>query len=160
MERQKFKELQRQEYDNLVKRIQNSRISTSDENTLLSALASKLVFFYHPNKDIKRLVILFLLYYLYVAKLVVLIFIFFQTFLSQKMLSKQDQIVISSYNKINNWNYKLKKLLYFHLKLLTPGRDTFATPLRMIEVFTTDSVYMKHLKCDNVSEYLTDVRCS
>lgn len=73
------------------------------------------------------------------------------------MLSKADLIAVSSYNKINHWNYKLKKLLYFHLKLLTPGRDSFATPLRMIELFTSDTLYKKHIQSEKISDYLIDV---
>lgn len=67
--RQRLKEQQRQEYDNLVRRLQNARIDATETNDLISILTTKLVFFYHPSKDVKRLVIYcFFLYYLKVSR--------------------------------------------------------------------------------------------
>ena len=58
MVRQKAKELQRREFDELVEQLQRGppNSKNDDIHERLSLLTSKMVFFYNQDKDVKRLV--------------------------------------------------------------------------------------------------------
>lgn len=74
------------------------------------------------------------------------------------MILKPESIVISSCNKVTRWNYKLKKLLLFNLRLLASGRETFTTHLRMLDMFTSDVTLAKYVHRDEAVELVYEVR--
>lgn len=73
------------------------------------------------------------------------------------MLLMPDVIISSCCKKINHWFYKLKKLLFFHLKLLTVGRETLNTHLRIIDLFTSDTTLAKYIQPNEVTQLLLEV---
>lgn len=73
------------------------------------------------------------------------------------MIAKPDVAIVFSSNKIGQWNYKLKKLLLFHLNLVTSERETFTTHLRMLDMFTSDMTFTKYVPRDKVVELLYGV---
>lgn len=73
------------------------------------------------------------------------------------MLLTPDIIISSCCKKVNHWFYKLKKLLFYHLQLLTVGRETLNTHLRIIDMFTSEATLAKYIQPNEVTDLLLEV---
>lgn len=129
--RQEKKAEERVEFDTLVKLLGPA----VPEESLLTVLLQKLLFFYNKQTDFNRLM-----------------------YVSRHILRYSEHLMVNSI-KDAVWQYRLHKLLCFNLNLfgLSYPRDSIATPLRLIEVLTSRETVMRILPKEEITNLLLRV---
>ncbi|XP_054278815.1 ubiquitin-protein ligase E3C-like [Macrosteles quadrilineatus] len=115
--RQAQKQLERNEFDAIVKKCE-----LSDPNdATLTLLVQKILFFYNPDVDANRLVIVC------------------------RMVLKQCKRLLTSCIEDSLWQFRVRKLLSISMSRFGPtfDREVMATPLRLFEIITSQQTLQK-----------------
>ncbi|XP_047531021.1 ubiquitin-protein ligase E3C [Vanessa atalanta] len=113
--RKHFKQNEREEFDCIFSKVNN------DDQTLITLLLAKILFFYDDKKDCARLVSI-----------------------SQLLLKQRNRLLQNLESLV-----QIRRLLALHLRLLRDDSEVpLAVPLRMFEVFTSVSSTETSTSCD------------
>ncbi|XP_039276573.1 ubiquitin-protein ligase E3C isoform X2 [Nilaparvata lugens] len=132
--RQKYLAIERQEFDEIVKRLGSN---LPDESTF-TVLIQKLLFFYQRSLDGSRLL-----------------------WISNHTLRHYTRLLITvNQPESQIWRWRLSRLLHLNLNFLvdqSSSRESLATPLRLFEVFTSPESIEKALSKDLTTSFLIQI---